>query len=66
MIIEVMDPADRSSSSDLDASSDRALVKSDEGIGSRLRSIALVTAFVTATVGWLWFLITVALWLIDF
>ena len=67
MIIEVADSTDRSSSSDFDESSDHALevAKNDEGIGSRLRSIALITAYVTATVGWLWFLIDVALWLMD-
>ena len=68
MIVEVTNSTNPSSSSDFDASPGRALVvvENDEGIGSRLRSIVLMTAFVTATVGWLWFLIDVALWLIGF
>lgn len=53
---------------DFEASASRSLVvanKSD-GVGSRLRTIALVTAYLIATVGWLWFLSDLALWLIDF
>ena len=56
------------SSSDLDSGSGRALVvlKSDARAGfGRLRSITFITASVAATVGWLWFLVDAAEWLIG-
>ena len=66
-MIELTDSTDRSSSSDLDtgAGRDPAVLKSDAPAGSRLRSIAFITAFVVATIGWLWFLVDVAEWLIG-
>ena len=56
------------SSSDLDSGFGRPLVvlKSDAGAGfGRLRSITFITASVAATVGWLWFLVDAAEWLIG-
>jgi hypothetical protein len=58
----------RLSSSDPEVGAGRALVfpKSDEAqAGSRLRSIIFIMASITATVGWLWFLVDVAEWLIG-
>jgi hypothetical protein len=58
----------RLSSSDPEVGAGRALVfpKSDEAqAGSRLRNIVFITASITATVGWLWFLFDVAEWLIG-
>jgi hypothetical protein len=56
------------SSSDLDSDFGRPLVglKSDAGAGfGRLRSITFIAASVAATVGWLWFLVDAAEWLIG-
>ena len=58
----------RSSSSDLDSGSGQpvAVLKSDARAGfGRLRSITFITASVAATVGWLWFLVDAAEWLIG-
>ena len=55
-------------SSDFDSDSGRPLVvlKSDaRTVFGRLRSITFITASVTATVGWVWFLVDVAEWLIG-
>ena len=55
-------------SSDVDSGSGRPIVvlKSDARAGfGRLRSITFITASVTATVGWVWFLVDVAEWLIG-
>jgi hypothetical protein len=55
-------------SSDVDSGSGRPLVvlKSDARVGfGRLRSITFITASVTATAGWLWFLVDAAEWLIG-
>jgi hypothetical protein len=65
---DLMDLTHLTSSSDLDSDSGRPLVvlKSDAGAGfGRLRSITFITASVTATVGWLWFLVDAAEWLIG-
>ena len=65
---DLMDLTHLTSSSDLDSGSDRTLVvlKSDAPAGfGRLRSITFITASVTATVGWVWFLVDVAEWLIG-
>ena len=54
--------------SDLDSDFGRPLVvlESDARAGfGRLRSITFITASVTATVGWVWFLVDVAEWLIG-
>jgi hypothetical protein len=58
---------DRSSSSDLDLVSGRSLVivESEAPAGSRLRNIVFITASITATLGWLWFLFDAAEWLIG-
>jgi hypothetical protein len=64
----LMDFTHRSSSSDLDSGFVRplAVLKSDAGAGfGRLRSITFITASVAATVGWLWFLVDAAEWLIG-
>ena len=56
------------SSSDLDSGFGQPLValKSDARTGfGRLRSTTFITASVTATVGWVWFLVDVAEWLIG-
>jgi hypothetical protein len=56
---------DRSSPSDLELASGPPLVivESEAAAGSRLRNIIFITASITATVGWLWFLFDVAEWL---
>ena len=57
----------RLSSSDPEVGAGRALVvlKSDEAeAGSKLRNIIFITATITTTVGWLWLLVDVAVWLI--
>ena len=58
---------DRSPSSDLELDSGRSLVilESEAHAGSRLRNIVFITASITATLGWLWFLFDVAVWLIG-
>jgi hypothetical protein len=66
-MIDLTDSSHRSSS-DLDSGSGRPLValKRDARAGfGRLTSIALITTFVAATAGWLWFLVEVAEWLIG-
>ena len=65
-MIDLTEPT-RRSSPELDLASGRALMvlKSDAGAHSRLGSIVLMTAYVVATVGWLWLLVEVAGWLIG-
>jgi hypothetical protein len=63
-----MDLTHRTSSSDLDLGFGPLLAvrKSDARPGfGRLRSITFITASVTATIGWLWFLVDAAEWLIG-
>jgi len=66
-MIDLTDSTHRPLASDLELDAGRApvVLKSDAGAGSRLRSIALMTSFVVATVGWLWFLVEAAEWLIG-
>ena len=56
-------------SSDFDTNSQhRSLVvaKNTGEVGYRLKSIVLIAAYAIATAGWLWLLIDLALWLMDF
>ena len=65
-MIDLTEPT-RRSSPELDLAPERALMvfKSDASARSRLSSIVLMTAYVVATVGWLWLLVEVAGWLIG-
>jgi hypothetical protein len=66
-MIELADSIDRSLSFDSDSGAGRDLTVRKRGApaGSRLGSIIYITASVTATIGWLWFLVDVAEWLIG-
>ena len=68
MNYEVTHPTDHSSPSDFDARSGLGLIddKSEEATSSRLRFIVFMMACITATVGWLLFLMTAAFWLVGF
>jgi hypothetical protein len=60
-MIDLTEPT-RRSSPELDLAPGRALLvrKSDASARSRLGSIALMAAYVVATVGWLWLLVEIA------